>query len=525
MKDIIDFLDNEYDKALQLCKDFDITKEKEWTPLVYLNELQVQIGHIYNISIKKDYVTEPNRDFNDMGDEISDVLLQLINLARSLNIDMYEIKNEKDTSISDFNTLPLLLGQLSEIVMEQYGYRFRKDRDTFNNSNEFIKSRIFKMFIITYNFAKKNNLDIVVEFDKMLDDANNFLKYFDERQTTEFIDIYDENNNYLGYSSKENAHKYGYKHNTINVMFVNPKKNLVFFQLKDHNHNNIYDKDFLTITAGGHLKAGESLEDGVREIKEETGQNVPFDQLVLLDKRDVNFKVNDNYIINETQYFYMFKSDTLDDMMLIFDGFEALGYVTMDIDRAIDVLEGKIIGRGSVITKNGFDFKEIDINAFDKGYVDNHLLLDLLYKCKAEMNKKGTLYNKEMNKKINELYQLNNLLKKRMGDDFYSKAEHTIIGAERIIKDGIEYQVSFINMDDDRRNYFVYLLMFYNNKAITYLLLKQFTNINEARLYFNELYEYVIKSSNKKIIDRCYNEKFINHKDMNTLVIDLEEEY
>ena len=487
--------------------------------------MQVQIGHIYNISIKKDYVLEPNRDFNDMGDEISDVLLQLINLARSLNIDMYEIKKEKNTSISDFNTLPLLLGQLSEIVMEQYGYRFRKDRYTFNNSNEFIKSRIFKMFIITYNFAKKNNLDIVVEFDRMLDDANNFLKHFDERQTTEFVDIYDENNNYLGYSSKENAHKYGYKHSTINVMFVNPKKNLVFFQLKDHNHNNIYDKDFLTITAGGHLKAGENLEDGVREIKEETGQNVPFDQLVLLDKRDVNFKVNDNYIINETQYFYMFKSDTLDDMMLIFDGFEALGYVTMDIDRAIDVLEGKIIGRGSVITKDSFELKEIDINAFDKGYVDNHLLLDLLYKCKSEMNKKETIFNKDMNKKINELYQLNNLLKKRMGDDFYSKAEHTIIEAERIIKDGIEYQVSFINMDDDRRNYFVYLLMFYNNKAITYLLLKQFTDINEARLYFNELYEYAIKSSNKKIIDRCYNEKFINQKDMNTLVIDLEEEY
>jgi len=525
MKDIISFLDKEYDKALILCKDFDKTKEKEWTPLIYLNELQVQIGHIYNILIKKKYVNEPNRDFNDLGDEISDVLLQLINLARSLNIDMYDIRKEKNTTISDFNTLPILLGQLNEIIMEQYGYRFRKDRDTFNNSYDFIKSRIFKMFIITYNYAKKNELDITNEFDRMLEDANNFLNHFEERQTKEFVDIYDEDNNYLGYSSKENAHKYGYHHNTLNVMFVNPKKNLVFFQLKDHNYNNIYDEDFLTITAGGHLKAGESLEDGVREIKEETGQNVPFDQLIFLDKKETKLKVNDDYIINETQYFYMYQSDTLDDLSFIIDEFEALGYVSMNLDRAVEVLEDKIVAKGSEITQNDSNFIDVDINKFDKGYVQNHLLLDLLYKCKAEMNRKETFFSKNMDKKINELYQITNLMRKRMGEDFYSKAENTIIQTDNILKDDIEYQVSFMNMDDDRRNYFVYLIINYKHKPIPFLLLKQYTDLDEGKIYYNELYDFVMKSSNRTIVDKCYKEKFTPHQDMKTLVIDYEEEY
>ena len=49
MKDIIKFLDTHYDAALKLVSDFDITKSKEWNPQVYLNELYVQLGHVYNV--------------------------------------------------------------------------------------------------------------------------------------------------------------------------------------------------------------------------------------------------------------------------------------------------------------------------------------------------------------------------------------------------------------------------------------------------------------------------------------------
>ena len=76
------------------------------------------------------------------------------------------------------------------------------------------------------------------------------------------------------------------------------------------------------------------------------------------------------------------------------------------------------------------------------------------------MNKKETFFSKNIDKKINELYQITNLMRKRMGENFYSKAENTIIQTDNIVKDNIEYQVSFMNMDDDRRNYFVYLLLF-----------------------------------------------------------------
>ena len=96
MEKIIEFLDNYYNKAQKLSNDFSITRDFEWTPLVILNELAVQLGHIYNIIYQNEAINEPGRIFNNLGDELSDVFLQLIALADSMSIDMYHIKSLKN---------------------------------------------------------------------------------------------------------------------------------------------------------------------------------------------------------------------------------------------------------------------------------------------------------------------------------------------------------------------------------------------------------------------------------------------
>ena len=92
MEKEIEFLNNYYQKAVQLSKDFSITRNYEWTPLLILNELSVQVGHIYNIIYQSEAVNESNRVFSNLGDELSDIFLQLITLADSMNVDMYKIK-------------------------------------------------------------------------------------------------------------------------------------------------------------------------------------------------------------------------------------------------------------------------------------------------------------------------------------------------------------------------------------------------------------------------------------------------
>lgn len=272
MENVIKFLDIHYQNALKLVSDFDITKENDWNTKDYLNELYVQLGHVYNVLFSDNNVNEEKRKIDNLGDELSDVLLQLINLSRILNINMYDIKNYDSYNYNEVSGLSILLGQLTEAIMEMNQCRFKKDRFGFNSSYEFVKDRLLKLFIITYNIADKYNLNMIKEFNDMLIDANNFLDKFrkGERKSKEYIDIYDKNENYIGYCEKDKAHEYGYWHKVFGCLIYNKKRNKVFFQLKNPNHNKINEKPLLEITAGGHLISGETLKQGVREIKEET---------------------------------------------------------------------------------------------------------------------------------------------------------------------------------------------------------------------------------------------------------------
>lgn len=126
MKDIIKFLDVHYKSALKLVSDFDITKNKAWNPQIYLNELYVQLGHVYNVLFANENVNENKRKIDNLGDELSDVLLQLINLAKIMNINMYDIKDYKDFKYDNINGITILLGQLTEAVMEINECRFKE---------------------------------------------------------------------------------------------------------------------------------------------------------------------------------------------------------------------------------------------------------------------------------------------------------------------------------------------------------------------------------------------------------------
>lgn len=175
---ILSFLNKFYNKSLLLSEEFSKTREKDWEPLVILNELGVQIGQIYNIIYHNEIVSEKNRIFTNLGDELSDVLMQLMALAHAMDINFYEIKEFQDIQEFNWMSLPILFGQLNESIMEKYGYRFSKPRNGFVTIDDFIKNRIFLLFNITFQIAKFHGLDMEKEFDEMIIDATNFLNRF-----------------------------------------------------------------------------------------------------------------------------------------------------------------------------------------------------------------------------------------------------------------------------------------------------------------------------------------------------------
>lgn len=505
MQDIIKFLDTHYSNALRLVSDFDITKEKSWDSKDYLNELYVQLGHVYNVLFSNESVNEEKRKIDNLGDEISDVLLQLINLARILNIDMYEIKNLKEYNYNELNGLSILLGQLTEAVMEMNECRFKKDRFGFDSSYDFVKNRLFKLFILTYNIAVDHNLDIIKEFADMLKDANGFLDRFrkGKRKSKEYIDIYDKNEHLLGYCEKDKAHELGYWHRVFGCLIYNRKNNKVFFQLKNPNYNKVNNKPLLEITAGGHLISGETLKQGIREIKEETGFNIDYTDLKFLEKRTCNKRIKKNFIVREFQYYYSVDLNISVGDFKNYDKDEVLSFIELDINDTLKLLNKKV--KNIKGKKDNGDIVNIALKDFDSAFVNDGLYVLLLTKLSIKRGRS------KMNKKLKKLYKVTNKEKKKTPDRFYFD-DGKVCNSKDYKKDDIKYSVQLINTDRNTNNYIVCLLAIFNHKSVPQLLSKKFKSKYGTEKYFNSLCNLVENNTNQEIIDKCYIEKVGNHE-------------
>lgn len=93
----------------------------------------------------------------------------------------------------------------------------------------------------------------------------------------EIVDICSESMEITGTASRKDAHRKGLLHRTFQCWFSDSQN--LYFQIRGHN---VEFPDFLDATVGGHISAGESVEDASREIMEEIGIEVRFKDLFYL---------------------------------------------------------------------------------------------------------------------------------------------------------------------------------------------------------------------------------------------------
>ncbi len=113
---------------------------------------------------------------------------------------------------------------------------------------------------------------------------------------TETLDYLNDNRQIIGKASREEIHQKGLWHQTFHcwiIGFENEQPYLLFQRRSLHkeNHPGLYD-----ISAAGHLLTGESPQDGLRELKEELGISVEWEELISLgtkvDVSEVNGQLN-----------------------------------------------------------------------------------------------------------------------------------------------------------------------------------------------------------------------------------------
>lgn len=188
----------------------------------------------------------------------------------------------------------------------------------------------------------------------------------------EFIDIYNENHKYLGICEKGLAHKLGLWHEVFNGIIVNRENKSIIFQIKNAKHNQVHDMDKIDISVGGHYQAGEKIEDGIREIKEESGIEIEFKDLIYLGERQVSTVVKEEYIVREFQKIFIVPyNDSITKLKCQDD--EINGFIEFRIDDCIDLF---LKNKTSIV---GIDNNEKNTEVTLKNFVEAYLNGDELY--------------------------------------------------------------------------------------------------------------------------------------------------
>ena len=227
--------------------------------------------------------------------------------------------------------------------------------------------------------------------------------------------------------------------------------------------------------------SGETLQGGVREIEEETGLNVVFEDLIFLEKRECNKKIKENYIVREFQYFYYLNIHhfALTDFKK-YDKEEIVTFVELKINDALKLLQQK---KKKIKGKRLLNGETIDmvvtLDDFNPDFLEEGLYQTLLLKLKS--------------KRVSTKKKLRQLHHKK------GKVVGKVINQKDFIRNGICFSVLLTKQE----HYIVGLTI----DDIPMLLEKHFQNSTGGMKYFECLCHYVENTSSHEIITDCYEEK------------------
>lgn len=171
----------------------------------------------------------------------------------------------------------------------------------------------------------------------------------------EKIAVCDESGNSLGVATRREVHKKGYWHETFHCWFVSRKqgKDIIHLQLRSGDKRdfpNLFD-----ITAAGHILADETMEDGVREVEEELGIALSFEEFIPLGIIKDRIHKGD-LVDNELCHVFLYKAESGIDAMYKLQKEEVAGIVTTDFQKFYNLclgLEQEVEVEGFIVAEDG----------------------------------------------------------------------------------------------------------------------------------------------------------------------------
>lgn len=123
----------------------------------------------------------------------------------------------------------------------------------------------------------------------------------------EWIKIFDEEHNPIGVAPRDEVHSKGYWHDTFHYWLVTEEEDSVYIYFQIRSNKKADYPGLLDITAAGHLLSHETIENGIREVREEIGIDVVIDDLDFLGV--IDYSVNsEEFIDNEFAHTFLHRN-------------------------------------------------------------------------------------------------------------------------------------------------------------------------------------------------------------------------
>jgi isopentenyldiphosphate isomerase len=194
----------------------------------------------------------------------------------------------------------------------------------------------------------------------------------------EIFDIYNAQMERIGTTGRSEVHAKGYWHQTFHCWIVDQSMNPPSLLLQLRHPDKDTFPGLLDVSCAGHLSAGESVMDGVRELEEELGVQVAFSSLIPCGIYAEEDALPDQRMDREFSHIFIYSSDQpllryqiqADELTGLFwarlDEFEAL------IDGAISAMlvSGGILSASGELMETRRNIRMEDLVPHDKEYFE-----------------------------------------------------------------------------------------------------------------------------------------------------------
>jgi isopentenyldiphosphate isomerase len=157
---------------------------------------------------------------------------------------------------------------------------------------------------------------------------------------SEILDVFDEKFQLIGKEDRDVIHQKGLWHQTFHCWIVKRYNGKFFVLVQKRGLTKKVAPGLMDISAAGHLAAGETKEDGIRELKEELGIDVDFSKMSYLGVR-ISASESKGKANKEFCHVVLLEDDTpLADY--VFDEDEVSGLVEVEISEGMKLFSGEI---------------------------------------------------------------------------------------------------------------------------------------------------------------------------------------